>query len=74
MHGCTELDLEVAEMLDYYARRWTIEVYFRDCRQLSGLGKGQSETFDAVVARVSIVMIRYLLPVCILAKRHGPSF
>lgn len=70
MHSCTELHLEVAEMLDYYACRWTIEVYFRDCEQLSGLGKGQSETFDAVVSRVSIVMIRYLLLVYILAKRQ----
>ncbi|MEW6326280.1 MAG: transposase [Thermodesulfobacteriota bacterium] len=66
-------------MLDYYARRWTIEVYFRDCKQLLGLGKGQSEIFDAVVAWVSIVMIRYLLLVYILAKRQtagpiGPLF
>ena len=42
-------------------------------------GKGQSETFDAVVAWTSIVMIRYLLLVYILAKRQiigpiGPLF
>lgn len=76
---CTEADMEIAEILNYYSRRWAIECYFRDCKQLLGLGKGQSETFDAVVAWASIVMIRYLILVYILAKRHftgpiGPLF
>lgn len=43
------------------------------------LGKDQSETFDAVVAWASIVMIRYLILVYILSKRQllgpiGPLF
>ncbi len=76
---CTEADMEIHEILNYYSRRWTIECYFRDCKQLLGLGKGQSETFDAVVALASIVMIRYLILVYILAKRQhagpiGPLF
>lgn len=76
---CTETDMEIREILDCYSRRWTIECYFRDCKQLLGLGKGQSETFDAVVAWASIVMIRYLILIYILAKRQltgpiGPLF
>ena len=76
---CTETDLEIAEILDYYARRWAIEVYFRDCKQLLELGKGQSETFDALIAWTSIVMLRYLILVYILSKRYlvgpiGPLF
>jgi len=76
---CTEGDMEIAEMLNYYSRRWAIECYFRDCKQLLGLGKDQSETFDAVVAWASIVMIRYLILVYILSKRQlagpiGPLF
>lgn len=76
---CTETDIEIPEILDYYSRRWAIEVYFRDCKQLLELGKTQSETFDALVAWTSIVMIRYLLLVHILAKRQtrgpiGPLF
>jgi IS4 transposase len=71
--------MEIPEILDYYSRRWAIEVYFRDCKQLLGLGKCQSETFDALIAWTSIVMIRYLLLVHILAKRQirgplGPLF
>ena len=76
---CTETDMEIDEILNHYSRRWAIECYFRDCKQLLGLGKGQSETFDAVVAQASIVMIRYLILIYILAKRQlagsiGPLF
>jgi len=76
---CTEAEMEIAEILNYYSRRWAIECCFRDCKQLLGLGKGQSETFDAVVAWASIVAIRYLILVYILAKRQntgpiGPLF
>ncbi|MDT8309234.1 MAG: transposase [Bacteroidales bacterium] len=76
---CTETDMDIADILNYYSRRWAIEVYFRDCKQLLGLGKNQSETFDALIAWTSIVMIRYLLLVYILAKRQlrgplGPLF
>ena len=67
---CTDLELEPSEILKYYARRWSIEVFFKDAKQMLYLGKEQSETFDAVIACYSLVMIRYLLLVYILA-RHG---
>ncbi|MDD1713413.1 MAG: transposase, partial [Methanoregulaceae archaeon] len=70
---CTETDLEPEEILNYYARRWAIEVYFRDAKQLLALGQGQSECFDALIAWTSIVMIRYLLLVYILARKQGMS-
>jgi hypothetical protein len=70
---CTEGGMEISEILNYYSRRWAIECYFRDCKQLLGLGKGQSETFDAVVALASIVMIRYLILIYILTKRQQPG-
>lgn len=75
----TNINMELPEILKYYSCRWTIEVYFRDCKQMLYLGKGQSETFDAVVALASLVMLRYLLLVYILAKRQlkgpiGPLF
>jgi hypothetical protein len=34
-------------------------------------GQGQSECFDAVIAWASIVMIRYILLVYILARKQG---
>ena len=62
------------QILSYYARRWAIEVFFKDVKQMLYMGKEQSNTFDATVACYSMVMIRYLLMVYIINKRrlHGP--
>jgi SRSO17 transposase len=70
---CTNRDLEPSDILSYYARRWAIEVFFKDAKQLLYLGKEQSESFDAVVASYSLVMIRYLLLVHILHKYRCPG-
>ena len=76
---CTDIDLNSSEILQYYARRWSIEVYFKDAKQLLYMGKDQSNCFDALIAANSLVMIRYLLIVYILSKRRidgpiGPLF
>jgi hypothetical protein len=76
---CTDIEQEPAKILEYYARRWSIEVYFKDAKQLLYMGKEQSSTFDAMVAGNSLVMIRYLLLIYILSKRRiqgpiGPLF
>ncbi len=75
----TDLETDASEMLGYYTRRWAIEVFFKDAKQMLRLGKEQSKTFDAVVASYSIVMLRYLLLVYIISKRRiigpiGPLF
>lgn len=76
---CTDIDLDASEILSYYARRWSIEVFFKDAKQMLYMAKEQSNTFDALVACHSLVMIRYLLLVYILSKRRltgpvGPLF
>ena len=76
---CTDLEMEPVQILSYYARRWAIEVFFKDAKQMLYMGKEQSNTFDAMVACYSLVMIRYLLLVYILSKRRlvgpvGPLF
>lgn len=65
---CTDLELDASEILTYYARRWAIELFFKDAKQMLYLGNEQSKTFDAIVACYSLVMIRYLLLVYILNK------
>ena len=75
----TDTDLSASDILNYYARRWAIEVFFKDAKQMLYLGKEQSRIFDATIASYSIVMIRYLLLVYILNKRRlvgplGPLF
>jgi len=69
----TDLELEASDILAYYARRWSIEVFFKDAKQMLYMGKEQSKTFDAAIACHSIVMIRYLLLVYILNKRRVTS-
>ena len=76
---CTDTELEPSRILEYYARRWSIEVYFKDAKQMLYMGKEQSNTFDALVACQSLVMIRYLILVYIQIKRRlntavGPLF
>jgi hypothetical protein len=76
---CTDLEMDASEILAYYARRWSIEVFFKDAKQMLYMAKEQSHTFDALVACHSLVMIRYLLLVYILNKRRlfgpvGPLF
>ena len=75
----TDTELDAPEILSYYARRWAIEVFFKDAKQMLYMGKEQSNTFDAAIACYSMVMIRYLLLVYILGKRRingpiGPLF
>ncbi len=76
---CTDLEMDASQILSYYARRWSIEVFFKDAKQMLYMAKEQSNTFDALVACHSLVMIRYLILVYILSKRRlagpvGPLF
>ena len=76
---CTDLEMDASQILCYYARRWSIEMFFKDAKQMLYMAKEQSNTFDALVACHSLVMIRYLLLVYILGKRMlsgsvGPLF
>jgi len=48
-------------MIEIYNIRWTIEVFFKETKQLLGLGKSQSTNFDVQVAQTTITMIQYLL-------------
>ena len=66
----TDLELNASEILTYYSRRWAIEVFVKDAKQILHMGKEQIRTFDAVIANHSIVMIRYLLLEYILNKRR----
>lgn len=76
---CTDTERSPSQILALYARRWAIEVFFKDGKQLLYMGKEQSETFDAVIAAYGLVVVRYLILVYILNKYHsgtscGPLF
>ncbi len=57
----TNTNLSFNRMIKIYNIRWSIEVFFKEAKQLLGLGKSQSVNFDVQVAQVTITMIQYLL-------------
>jgi predicted nucleic acid-binding Zn finger protein len=58
---CTNTRLSFISMIEIYQTRWTIEVYFKEAKQLLGLGKCQSNDFNAQIADTTITMIQYIL-------------
>ena len=57
----TDTSLKFNRMIEIYNIRWSIEVFFKEAKQLLGLGKSQSTNFDVQVAQTTITMIQYLL-------------
>lgn len=57
----TDTKMSFVKVIEVYSIRWTIEVFFKEAKQLFGLGKCQSTNFDVQVAQITITMIQYLL-------------
>jgi hypothetical protein len=49
------------KVLEYYKKRWAIEVFHRDCKQHLGLGEYQVRRLDAVVIHLHLVFFAYTL-------------
>lgn len=62
----TNTKLSFKKAMEIYSTRWTIEVFFKEAKQLLGLGKCQSTNFDVQVAQTTITIVRYLL----ISLRH----
>ena len=58
---CTNTQLSFIQVVEIYQIRWTIEVFFKESKQLLGLGKCQSNDFDAQIADSTITMIQHML-------------
>ncbi len=57
----TDTSLSFTEVYQLYANRWAIEVFFKECKQLLGLGKNQSRDFDSQIASTTISFIQYTI-------------
>jgi hypothetical protein len=57
----TDLKLSFKQAMEIYCLRWTIEVFFKECKQYLGLGKCQSNDFDSQISDTTISMMRYIL-------------
>jgi len=58
---CTNPTLSPQKILEVYALRWGIEVYFKESKQNLGLLKEQTITFTSHLASISLTAIRYLM-------------
>jgi hypothetical protein len=55
----TNTTLSFTKAFEIYAIRWTIEVFFKESKQLLGLGKCQSNHFDGQIADATLSIMRY---------------
>jgi hypothetical protein len=56
----SELSLSTAEHVRWYRRRWPVEVFFRDAKQLLGLGRSQARQPQAVLTHLVLVCVAYV--------------
>jgi hypothetical protein len=57
----TDTSLTFIKMIEIYQIRWTIEVLFKECKQLLNLGKCQSNDFDAQIAETTLTLVQYIM-------------
>lgn len=57
----TDVRLSMSKMLEIYALRWGIEVYFKEAKQHLGFLKEQTATFASHTASIHLCAIRYLM-------------
>ncbi len=57
----TDTSLHASTIIKKYTKRWPIEVCFKECKQLLGLGKDQSNDFNAQVFSTTVSFLRYNL-------------
>jgi len=57
----TNAELSFVKMIEIYQIRWCIEIFFKEAKQLLGLGKCQSNDFDAQIAQATITMVQHIL-------------
>jgi hypothetical protein len=58
---CTDVTLSDQKILEVYALRWSIEVYFKEIKQHLGFLKEQSGRYEVAYASVHLSAMRYLL-------------
>ena len=57
----TDTKLSFLQAVELYQIRWSIEVFFKEAKQMLNLGGCQSSDFDAQIADTTITMIAYIL-------------
>ena len=57
----TDTDLTFSNAMKYYQIRWSIEVFFKECKQNLNINKCQSTDFDVHIAWITLSFISYMM-------------
>ena len=63
--------LTCAKIIKAYDARWSIEVFFKDAKQLLGLGQYQNRSYRAAVTHLHLVCFAYALLTHLAIDREG---
>jgi len=63
--------LSASQMILTYDDRWSIEVFFKDSKQLLGLGQYQNGSYEAAVTHLHLVCFAYALLTHVAIEREG---
>ena len=59
--AATDTSLTAEKILAYYSYRWSIEVFFKCCKQYLNFGKEQMSNLDSIIACDALVFLRYIM-------------
>jgi len=57
---CTDMELDSQTILEYYSKRWPIEIFFRQTKGLLGLNKYQVRSTAAIDRILALIALTYL--------------
>jgi len=57
----TDISFSAKKTLEYYSKRWSIEVFYKNCKQYLNFGKEQMSNLDSIIASDALVFMRYLV-------------
>jgi len=66
-----EPNLSASQMIRTYDDRWSIEVFFKDSKQLLGLGQYQNVSYEAAVTHLHLVCLSHALLTHVAISREG---
>ncbi len=70
----TDLKLTFIKLIEVYQIRWTIEVFFKECKQYLNIENCKSSNFDAQIADITISMIQYIMLIYYKRINYMKSF
>jgi SRSO17 transposase len=66
-----DADLSAAGLIRTYEKRWAVEQFFKDSKQLLGLGQYQNRPYWAAVTHLHLVCFAYALLTHLRIERYG---